>query len=239
MGGRSGPPDADFERRVMAFRQFIDRTQAGEELAKVLVEKNYKDPLVLAMPRGGLPVAVQVARALKAPLDLVMVKKIGMPGNPEFAIAAIVDGEKPHLVINEGVLGSRSVSKADIDAMAKEKLAEIERRKIEYGAGEPISAEGRTAIIVDDGIATGASVKAAIEAMKARNAARIIVAIPVAPPSSVKELSAKVDEVVCLSQPEMFFAVGAHYSDFRQVSDEQVKDMMKEFRQAPKEATPD
>jgi putative phosphoribosyl transferase len=123
--------------------------------------------------------------------------------------------------------------------MAKEKLAEIERRKVEYGAGEPISAEGRTAIIVDDGIATGASVKAAIEAMKARNALRIVVAVPVAPPSSVKELSAKVDEVVCLSQPELFFAVGAHYSDFRQVSDDDVKEMMKEFRQPPNKAGQD
>lgn len=223
----------------MTSKRFIDRTEAGEQLAKVLVQKSYENPLVLAMPRGGLPVAVPVARALRAPLDLVMVKKIGMPGNPEFAIAAIVDGEKPHLVINEGVLGSRGLSKADIDAMAEEKLAEIERRKVEYGAGEPISAEGRTAIIVDDGIATGASVKAAIEAMKARKAARIVVAVPVAPPSSVKELSATVDEVVCLSQPEMFFAVGAHYSDFRQVSDNDVKEMMKEFRQPPNKADQD
>ncbi len=219
----------------MAAKNFIDRTEAGKELAKVLVGKGYDNPLVLALPRGGLPVAVPIARALKAPLDLVMVKKIGMPGNPEFAIAAIVDGEKPHLVINEGVLGFGGVSRADIDRMAEEKLAEIERRKATYGAGEPVSAEGRTAIIVDDGIATGASIKAAIEALKSRNAARIVVAVPVAPPSTVKELSAKVDEVVCLSQPELFFAVGAHYSDFRQVSDDDVKAMMKEFRQVSKD----
>lgn len=218
----------------MAFRQFTDRTEAGEELAKVLVGKSYENPLVLALPRGGLPVAVPIARALEAPLDLVMVKKIGMPGNPEFAIAAIVDGEKPHLVINEGVLGFGGISRADIDRMADEKLAEIERRKATYGAGEPISAEGRTAIIVDDGIATGASVKAAIEALKARKAARIVVAVPVAPPSTVRELSATVDEVVCLEQPELFFAVGAHYSNFRQVSDEDVKSMMREFRPVPK-----
>lgn len=220
----------------MAAKNFIDRTEAGKELATVLVGKGYDNPLVLALPRGGLPVAVPIARALKAPLDLVMVKKIGMPGNPEFAIAAIVDGEKPHLVINEGVLGFGGVSRADIDRMAEEKLAEIERRKATYGAGEPVSAEGRTAIIVDDGIATGASIKAAIEALKSRNAARIVVAVPVAPPSTVKELSAKVDEVVCLSQPELFFAVGAHYFDFRQVSDDDVKAMMKEFRQVSKDA---
>lgn len=218
----------------MASGKFTDRTAAGEELAAVIAEKHYENPVVLALPRGGLPVAVPVARALKAPLDLVMVKKIGMPGNPEFAIAAIVDGEKPHLVINEGVLGA-SFSRADIDALAQEKLVEIERRKREYGAGAPVPVEGRTAIIVDDGIATGASVKAAIEALKARNAARIVVAVPVAPPSSVRELSAKVDEVVCLAQPELFFAVGAHYSDFRQVSDQDVKEMMQEFRPAPKE----
>ncbi len=220
----------------MASRTFIDRAEAGDELAKILVGEAYENPLVLALPRGGLPVAVPIARALKAPLDLVMVKKIGMPGNPEFAIAAIVDGEKPHLVINEGVLGFGGITRADIDKMADEKLAEIERRKATYGAGEPISAEGRTAILVDDGIATGASIKAAIEALKSRNAAKIVVAIPVAPPTTVRDLSAKVDEVICLSQPESFFAVGAHYSDFRQVSDDDVKAMMKEFRQVPKAA---
>jgi putative phosphoribosyl transferase len=218
----------------MGTRQFIDRAAAGRELAELLTGKAYENPLVLALPRGGLPVAVPIAKALAAPLDLVMVKKIGMPGHEEFAIGAIVDGEHPHLVINDDVLGVRGLSKADIDRMAQVKLEEIARRKAEYGAGDPTSVRDRTAIIVDDGIATGASMKAAIEAVRAQKPARIVIAVPVAPPSTIRELAAKVDEVVCPLQPEMFFAVGAHYSDFRQVSDQQVKDMMQEFRRGPK-----
>lgn len=217
----------------MAIRRFSDRTEAGNDLAGALAERGYDAPVVLALPRGGVPVAVPVARALGAALDLVMVKKIGFPGNPEFAIGAVVDGDKPQVVINDGILGTGRLSQADIDVLAQSKLAEIERRKAGYGAGAPVSVVGRTAIIVDDGIATGASVRAAVQAVRARGAARIVVAVPVAPPSAVRDLSKIVDEVVCLSQPEAFFAVGAHYVDFRQVADSDVKKMMAEFRTPP------
>jgi putative phosphoribosyl transferase len=214
---------------VKADMRFKDRTEAGEALARELIQRKFDDPVVLALPRGGLPVAAPIARALDAPLGLVMVKKIGMPGHEEYAIGAIVDGAKPHLVINEGVLASGRVTRDDIDKIAETKLKEIERRKKEYGISDMPDLKGRTAIIVDDGVATGATAKAAIDAVKAQGPARTILAIPVAPKQSVTELGRKVDAVVCLSQPEFFYAVGAHYVEFGQVSDAQVKDMMRKF----------
>lgn len=210
--------------------RFRNRNHAGEALAEEISQHRFDKPVVLALPRGGVPVAIPVARALNAPLDLVMAKKIGMPGHEEFAVGAIVDGKKPHLVINPGVLESGRLSREQIDALAKVKLAEIERRKREYGTGDPVNLKGRCAIIVDDGIATGASAKAAIEAVRAQSPETIILAIPVAPKSTVAELAKIVDEVICLRQPQRFYAVGVHYMMFNQVSDANVKHLMQEFR---------
>ena len=218
----------------MRSKHFKDRTEAGEELAQTLASMHFKDPIVLALPRGGVPVAVPVARALNAPLDLIMVKKIGMPGHTEYAIGAVVDGAAPHIVKNPQGFAMSGLSEEGFKKLAQEKLAEIDRRKKEYGAGVAVPVKGRTAIVVDDGIATGTSVKAAIGALRAQRPERIVLAIPVAPRSSVSELSAMVDDIVCLMQPPEFFAVGAHYRDFEQTSDQTVTELMREFRNPPK-----
>jgi predicted phosphoribosyltransferase len=185
--------------------------------------------VVLALPRGGVPVAAPVAEALGAPLGLLMVKKIGMPGHAEFAIGAVVDGSSPHVVRNPESFGVAGLDDDAFQEMVRQKVAEIERRKKDYGT-EDVPVAGRTVIIVDDGVATGASARAAIEALIAQKPASVILAVPVAPPSTVRQLSRLADEVVCLRQPEPFFAVGAHYVDFRQVSDETVRNTMRAFQ---------
>lgn len=213
----------------MSGKIFKNRTQAGLALAEKFAGREFNDPVVLALPRGGVPVAVPVARALHAPLDLIMVKKIALPWQPEFAIGAVVDGEDPHIVITEE-MSQIMRQRLDIDQLVAEKLAEIERRKLAYGVGHSPRILDRTAIVVDDGVAIGATMKAAIKALKAQGAVQIILAIPVASASTLKELAQDVDEVICLSQPKFFMAVGAHYADFRQVSDADVVDMIKEFK---------
>lgn len=220
----------------MTSKQFTDRKAAGRELANrlpgVLAAHGWDaPPVVLALPRGGLPVAAPVAAALSAPLDVIMVKKIALPGNPEFAVAAIADGDDPQLVVNAPP--DSGPPRDQIDRLAEAKLAEIRQRAADYGAGPPRRLAGCTAILVDDGIATGATVRAAVAAVRARGAARIVIAVPVAPPDTVAELSRLVDAVVCLSQPALFFAVGAHYADFRQVSDAEVAAILAAFRQPP------
>lgn len=209
---------------------FKDRKHAGTALAKQITDRAFDDPIVLALPRGGIPVAVPVARALHAPLDLIMVKKISLPWQPEYAIGAVVDGDNPQIVVDEDFSRSGKLTPAEIKKLVAEKLAEIERRKVAYGVGPVLDVKGRTTIVVDDGVATGSTMKAAIKALKAQGAARIILAVPVAPASTIHELAQLVDEVICLSQPVPFVAVGEHYSDFRQVSDSDVIEMMKQFK---------
>jgi putative phosphoribosyl transferase len=209
-------------------RRFADRTEAGKALAKELVKRKLDDPVVLALPRGGVPVALEVALALGAPLDLVLVRKIGVPDQRELAAAAVVDGGEPEVVVNDDVVALAGVTKEYIAEQTKIELAEIERRRRVYLAGRPrVRLEGRNLILVDDGIATGASVRAAIAALLRKSPKSLILAVPVAPRETVDLLSGKVDEVVCLEMPEPFYAIGLHYRDFHQVPDEEVVRLMR------------
>jgi len=203
--------------------RFSDRSEAGRALAARLAEMKIADPVIFALPRGGVPVAAEVARALNAPLDLLLVRKIGVPWQPELALAAVVDGDDPQVVIDEEVQEQSGVSRTYIDGEAKEQLREIERRRAVYLQGRsPVAVENRTAIVVDDGIATGTTVRAALKALRRRKPARLILAVPVAPPETIDALAADVDQIVCLEQPSPFYAIGLYYIDFHQVSDEEV-----------------
>lgn len=202
---------------------FIDRTEAGRRLAEALDAYAGKEAVVLALPRGGVPVAAEVASRLGAPLDLLIVRKIGVPYQPELAMGAVVDGEAPVVVRNEDVIRQADVSQAEFDRVRDHELAEIERRRERYLAGrQPVDIAGRTAIVIDDGIATGATVRAAIRGLRRKKPAEIVLAVPVAPPDTVAMLETEADRVVCLEQPSFFQAIGLHYRDFRQVSDEEV-----------------
>ncbi len=207
----------------MSFAIFENRVEAGKALAKALAAKALPDPVVLALPRGGVPVAAEVAKVLKAPLDLVMVRKIGVPGQPELAAAAVIDGEDAQTVVNEEVCGLAGVSRRYIDEMARQELVEIDRRAKLYLKGRaraPIA--GHSAIVIDDGIATGTTMRAVIKALRRKGPKSIVLAIPVAPAEEVEALRAEVDDVVCLETPEPFYGIGLHYADFHQVPDEEV-----------------
>ena len=211
----------------MSFTGFASRTQAGQLLAKQVATFHFDQPVVLALPRGGVPVAVEVAKVLNAPLDLLLVRKIGVPWQPELAAAAIVDGERHDLVLNEEVMSMLGLNRQDIEPAAAKELAEIDRRRELYLKGRgPISVAGRTAIVVDDGIATGTTVKAALQALKKRNPKKLVLAVPVAPGQTIEELEAYVDDIICLQQPEPFNAIGNFYSDFHQISDDEVIEML-------------
>jgi putative phosphoribosyl transferase len=202
---------------------FADRSEAGRALARQLFALNLRLPVVLALPRGGVPVAAEVARELRAPLDLLLVRKIGVPWQPELAVAAIVDGDHPELVIDEQVQQEAGVDPAYISSEAQRQLVELERRRRVYLAGRlPVPLHGRTAIVVDDGIATGTSVRAALTALRRRRPAKVVLAVPVAPHETIKSLRVLVDRIVCLHQPEPFYAIGMLYGDFHQVADEEV-----------------
>lgn len=221
-----------------AMRIFKDRTEAGHALAQRLLEHQYDKPVVLALPRGGVPVAVEVARALDAPLDLVLVRKIGVPEQPELAVAAVVDGEEPEMVVNRDVQVLAHVSSEYLDAARDRQLAEIERRREIYLAGRgQVPVEGCTAIVVDDGIATGATVRASLRALQRRHPAKLVLAVPVAPASTIEDLRSDVDEIICLQTPEPFYAIGPWYRDFHQVNDGEVVAMLAEAKTGVKEPT--
>ncbi len=206
---------------------FRDRSEAGGALADRLDEMTLTDPVVLALPRGGLPVALPVAERLGAPLDLLLVRKIGAPGHEELAAGAVVDGDVHQVVFNSHVLSILGLTEDDFRDKVAAKLAEIDERRTRYlGDAVPVPVEGRTAVVVDDGIATGATVKAALRGLRLRNPKAIILAVPVAPRDSLTEIAPLVDEIVCLEVPEPFNAVGAHYQHFDQVDDMQVVSMM-------------
>ena len=208
-------------------RRFRNREEAGRKLAELLADRSLPDPVVLALPRGGVPVGLEVARRLRAPLDLVMVRKIGVPFQPELAAAAVVNGDAPQIVVNERVAASVGLSREDIAAMAEVELREIARRRAVYLRGRPpIPVAGRTTIVVDDGIATGATMRAALRAVRLRAPARVVLAVPVAPPDTLDTLSGEVDEVVCVVRPSSLGAIGAYYCDFRQVDDATVIRML-------------
>jgi putative phosphoribosyl transferase len=210
---------------------FEHRLDAGRRLAVALERYRDTEALVLALPRGGIPVAAEVAAHLNVPLDLLLVRKIGVPGQPELAMGAVVDGASPAVVRNENVIRAARVSDAEFERVRQAEMKEIERRRSRYLAGrQPLDVTDRTVIVVDDGIATGATVRAAIAGLRQRGAGRIVIATPVAPPDTVTELRGEADEVVCLEQPEDFGAIGFYYRDFRQLSDEEVIAALKVFK---------
>jgi putative phosphoribosyl transferase len=208
----------------MTQNRFTDRRTAGRQLAERLATMRLAPPIVvLALPRGGVPVAAEIAQRLHAPLDLLMVRKIGVPWQPELALAAVVDGAHPSLVYDDEVRHYAKVPPGYVEQAMVEALREIERRRRIYLAGrETISVRGCTAIVVDDGIATGTSMRAALRALRDRAPARLVLAVPVAPEDTIAQLRAEVDEVVCLATPSPFHAVGLHYVDFHQVEDAEV-----------------
>lgn len=208
---------------------FANRLEAGRALAERLAAKNYERPVVLAVPRGGVPVAAEVAKALDAPLDLVLVRKIGVPYQPELAVAAVVNGETAELVINEEVRRIADVSDEYLERARAEKLKEIERRRRVYLEGRArVPIRDATAIVVDDGIATGTTVRAALKALRRGKPKRLVLAVAVAPPDTVDRLRADVDEIICLETPEPFFAISLYYRDFRQVSDDEVVALLRD-----------
>lgn len=199
-----------------------NRTEAGQQLAVRLASMALDRPAVYALPRGGVPVAVEISRTLKAPLDLVMVRKIGAPFNPEVALGAVVEGTVPQTILNEGVRQASGADDAYIERSRTRELAEMERRRALYlGKRRRIDPAGRTAILVDDGLATGATMKAALAAMRRQGAARIVVAVPVAPEDALAEIAALADDVVCLNPTRAFRGVGAFFADFHQLTDEE------------------
>ena len=210
---------------MMTFR---DRSDAGRRLAKALSGYKGRNAVILALPRGGVPVAAEVAAALKAPLDLILVRKIGVPTQPELAMGAVVDGAAPIVVRNEEVIELSGTTAEEFDTTCARELAEIERRRQLY-IGERPRAEiaGQVVIVIDDGIATGATTRAALQAIRNRKPKELVLAVPVAPPDTITQLRQHVDALICLETPELFGAIGYFYRDFRQVSDEEVVAILK------------
>ena len=211
---------------------FADRTEAGRALARRLAHLASQRPVVLALPRGGVPVGLEIAKALRAPLDLVLVRKIGAPFQSELAIGAVVDGGRPETVINQEMLRELQIPASYIANESARQLAEIERHRELYLAGrQRAPVEGRTAIVVDDGIATGATMEAALHATRRARPQRLVLAVPVAPPDTLEGLRSQVDEVICLATPGQFGAIGAFYDDFQQLSDQEVIDLLERAAQ--------
>ncbi|SFI53086.1 phosphoribosyltransferase [Albimonas pacifica] len=209
---------------------FADRAQAGARLLARLPRLDPERTVVLALPRGGVPVAAVIAEGLGAPLDVVLVRKIGLPGHAELAVGAVCDGPAPQLVVNEAIARSAGLDRAAVEALAHDPLVEIERRRLIYRAGRPaLPLAGRSVVLVDDGVATGATMHAALKAVRAAAPARVILAVPVAAPDALEALAPEVDEAVCLTAPEDFRAVGMHYDDFTQVSDRVVTALLARF----------
>jgi predicted phosphoribosyltransferase len=210
---------------------FLDRQQAGHQLVARLAGFRNQHPVVLALPRGGVPIAAEIATAFKAPLDLVLVRKIGVPQQPELAMGAVVDGGAPLVVRNEDIIGVTGVEQPAFDAACARELKEIERRRRLYLGNRPrVDVAGRLAIVVDDGIATGATTRAALRATRMRAPRKLILAVPVAATESLAAMRAEADEVVCLEDHEHFGAIGAYYADFHQVTDREVIDTLARFR---------
>jgi putative phosphoribosyl transferase len=218
--------------------RFENRSAAGRRLAATLAQYRERAPVVLALPRGGVPVAAKVASALHAPLDLILVRKIGVPSQPELAMGAVADGSTPVTVRNDDIIRYAGVSEAEFNAIRDDELAEIERRRRYYLQGRaPVNVSGRTVIVIDDGIATGATTRTALRALRAQAPKELVLAVPVAAKDTLEELSNEADTIVCLESPAWFDAVGAFYSDFRQVTDAEVIEILARFPDEPQSGT--
>src|SRR2546421_2180275 len=211
-------------------RLFRDRREAGRALAELLAHyRGRKDVVVLALPRGGVPAGYEVATALGAPLDVFLVRKLGSPGHEEFAMGAIASGGV--VVLNDDVVRGLGISPEAVERVAEKEGRELARRERAYRGDRPLpEVAGRVVILVDDGLATGSSMRAAIQALRKLRPARIVVAVPAAPDSTCRELAAEVDEVVCATTPSPFFAVGASYWDFSETTDEEVVELLRSAR---------
>jgi putative phosphoribosyl transferase len=212
----------------MPVHTFHDRADAGRYLAGHLSEyAKHDDVLVLALPRGGVPVAAEVARALHVPLDVFLVRKLGAPGQEELAIGAIASGGVR--VLNEEVIRALSISPQTIEEIARQEEHELHRREQAYRGDRPsIDVRGRTVILIDDGLATGSTMRAAARALRNRGPGKVVVAVPVAAASTCREFQSEVDQVVCVMTPEPFRAVGLWYEDFTQTTDEEVRQLLRE-----------
>jgi putative phosphoribosyl transferase len=212
---------------------FRDRSDAGRRLAERLRHLVNADPVVVALPRGGVPVGYEIARELGAPLDVKIVRKLGAPGQEELGIGAVVDGDHPQAVLNEDILDALAVSRDYLEGEAARQLSEIRRRQERYRHGrDAVPLVGRTVIVVDDGIATGGSMRAALRGIRRSHPARLVLAVPVAPPDTLDALRDEVDELVYIDAPEPFGAVGRFYDDFTQTSDEEVEQLLEAADQA-------
>jgi putative phosphoribosyl transferase len=209
---------------------FQNRTDAGRQLAKALLRYKSRLPIILALPRGGVLIAAEVATALDAPLDLILVRKIGLPSQPELAMGAVADGEDATIVRNSEVIELCGISEIEFDAVCKNERAEIERRRKRYlGDRARSDVKGRVAIVIDDGIATGATTLAAIRAVRKREPQELVLAVPVAALDTVERLHPEVDAIVCLDTPQDLGAIGYFYRDFHQVGDDEVIATLKRF----------
>jgi predicted phosphoribosyltransferase len=207
-------------------KPFRDRREAGRFLAeKLSVYANRPDVIVLALPRGGVPIAYEVARALNAPLDVFLVRKLGVPGHEEFAMGAIAPGGVR--ILNDEVVRALGIPDYSIDAVAAKEQQELTRRERLYrGDRPPPEVRGKTVLLVDDGLATGATMLAAIKALRQQEAGRIVVAVPIASPETCDQMRGHVDDIICAVTPEPFYAVGLWYENFSQTSDEEVRDLL-------------
>lgn len=206
--------------------QFSDREEAGERLAQELAAyEDGQDVVVLGLPRGGVPVAFEVAKALRAPLDVFVVRKLGVPGNPELAMGAIASGGVR--VLNERVVRRMGISHEAVERVTEEEREKLKEREAVYrGARPDVQLAGKTVLLIDDGLATGATMRAAVSALREHGPRKIVVAVPTAPPETCSEFEGRVEEMVCLTTPRPFFGVGGAYRDFSQTTNEEVRELL-------------
>ncbi|TPV98297.1 MAG: putative phosphoribosyl transferase [Beijerinckiaceae bacterium] len=217
---------------------FKNRSDAGRKLAARLAQYKDQQVVLLALPRGGVPVAAEVAAVLGAPIDLVLVRKIGVPSQPELAMGAIVDGDSPITVRNEDVIRLAGVDERTFRAVRDREFAELERRRRLYlGGRNRIGVKDRIAIVIDDGVATGATTRAALRAIRMRQPNKLILAVPVGPTDTIEAMREEADEVLCLEIYEEFNAIGTFYGDFRQITDQEVIDILTRFTEPERPAT--
>ncbi|MCP4317278.1 MAG: phosphoribosyltransferase [Hyphomicrobiales bacterium] len=213
---------------MFGIRRFASRQDAGRQLCSHLPDFDPPSTVVVALPRGGVPVGAVMAERFGLPLDVLLIRKIGVPGQPELALGAVSNGNDMQVTVNEDLVAVLGLTADDIQGLAERELPELERRRELYLGRHPsVSLTGKTVIIVDDGVATGATMRSAIKIVRKRNPDRIILALPVAPRSTLRQLQQQADEVVCLQQPDPFISVGYYYSDFGQIDDAMVVDLLR------------